>query len=176
MTPTTQAPVVTLSEKIAETVHLNDAQLKAYEQAQAEVDTFREEMETKKYFSDMSEEDTKVLLNFLENDAPWKYTEALGIREVSKEIKESLAKKKGKLFMGATAYEAVAFYLTKVEGNGQTVTAKSIGNIETYLRLLKNVNSARASVAEDNKKLQHLEYVVASRSEGLDPAEAVPTK
>jgi hypothetical protein len=54
------------------------------------------------------------------------------------------------------------------------MTAKSIGDLETYLRLLKNINAARSSVAEDNKKLQHLEYVAASRSEGLDPAEEVP--
>lgn len=165
---TTQAELSIAKEEPL--VQLTDAQVKAYEAAQAEVDAFRKEMETKKYFADMSESDIKVLQNFLLKDAPWKFTESLGIREVNKEIEESL-KKKGKLFMGATAFEAMYFYLSKVEGTGEKVTASSIADLETYLRLLKNINAARSSVAEDNKKLQHLEYVAASRSEGLDPVE-----
>jgi hypothetical protein len=174
MAPTSQTPVISLSDQVAESVQLSDVQAKAFEQAQSELEEFRKEMETKKYFSDMTEKDIKILQSFLLNDAPWKFTESLGIREVNKEIKESLEKKKGKLFMGATAYEAMYFYLSRVEGTGEKVTAKSIGDLETYLRLLKNINAARSSVAEDNKKLQHLEYVAASRSEGLDPAEEVP--
>lgn len=174
MAPTTPTTTTVLPAQDTEVMQLSDVQVKAYETAQAELDAFRKEMETKKYFADMTEKDIKTLQAFLLNDAPWKYMESLGIREVNKEIQESLAKSKGKLFMGATAFEALAFYLSKVDGTGEKVTAKSIGDIETYIRLLKNINAARASVGEDSKKLQQLEYVAASRSEGLDPAEDTP--
>lgn len=153
-----------------ENKELTSIQVAAYEAAQLELDNAKKDLEGKKYYSDLSPEDAKILQNFLLNDATWKFTESLGIREVNREITESLKKKGGKLFMGATAFEAMYFYLSRVEGTGEKVLSSSIPDLETYLRLLKGINAVRASMGEDNKKVQHLEYVAASRSEGLEPA------
>jgi hypothetical protein len=151
---------------------LSDIQVAAYEAAQKELEDAKKEIEGKKYYSDLSAADAIVLQNFLLNDATWKFTESLGIREVNREITESL-KKKGKLFMGATAFEAMYFYLSRVEGAGEKVNSSAIPDLETYLRLLKGINAVRSSMSEDNKRIQHLEYVAASRGEGLEPADEV---
>lgn len=150
-------------------LELTEVQKAAYLSAEKELAEAKKELENKKYYSDLSTEDAKILQNFLLNDATWKFTESLGIREVNREITESM-KKKGKLFMGATAFEAMYFYLSRVEGTGEKVTSTAIPDLETYLRLLKGINAVRSEMNADNKKLQHLEYVTASRSEGLEPA------
>jgi hypothetical protein len=149
-------------------VELNDIQLSALKQAQDELDNLKKELEEKKYYSDLSDKDGKILIKFLEEDAQWKFMECLGINEVSKAINSSIDKSK-KIFMGATAFEALYYYLSKVEGTGKKVNSKSIGDVDTYMRLLKAVNTVRAAASLDNEKLKELEFVVAARAEGIEP-------
>lgn len=149
-------------------LQLTDVQKEAFIQAQKEVDDFEKELSTKKYLVDLSKDDTLVIKNFIEKDAQWKFMESLGIGEVLRELKSS-ADKNGNVFIPAVAVEAIYYYLSKVEGTGNTVNSPSIGSVEVYLRLLKAVNNARSSVAIDNEKKKHLEYILACRAEGLDP-------
>lgn len=149
-------------------LQLTEVQKEAFIQAQKDVDDFDKELATKKYLVDLTKEDVIVIQNFIERDAQWKFMESLGIGEVLKELKTSVDKN-GKVFIPAVAVEAIYYYLSKVEGVGNTVNSASIGTVDVYLRLLKAVNNARSSVATDNEKKKRLEYVLTCRAEGLDP-------
>jgi hypothetical protein len=149
-------------------LQLTDVQKEAFIQAQKDVDEFDKELAAKKYLVDLTKDDVEVIQNFIGNDAKWTFMESLGIGEVLKELKNSVDKS-GKVFIPAVAVEAIYYYLSKVEGTGHKVNASSIGTVEVYLRLLKAINAARTSVANDNEKKKHLEYILACRAEGLDP-------
>jgi hypothetical protein len=148
-------------------ISLTDVQAQALEQAQKDLENFRSELETKKYLADVTGETIKSLLQYVTDEAPWKFTESLGIKEVQKEL-ETCAKN-GKLFMNAISYEALYFYLSKIEGKGQKTNSEAITSLDTYLTVLKSLNVIRNVIAQENEKLKEMEFIVASRSEGLDP-------
>ena len=151
----------------AETVSLTAVQKEALEKAQAELESYRKELEEKKYLADVNPAQIKSILDYVSNEAPWKFTEALGIKEVAKEM-EACAKK-GKLFMNAISFEALYFYLSKIEGTGMSTTSKHISSLEDYLTILKAINVVRNVISHENEKLKEMEFVVASRAEGLEP-------
>jgi hypothetical protein len=103
----------------------------------------------------------------MKNEAPWKFTESLGIKEVQKEL--DACQKSGKLFMNAISYEALYFYLSKMEGKGEHVVSEAIKTLDEYLEILKSINVVRNVIANENEKLKHMEFVVASRAEGIEP-------
>jgi hypothetical protein len=148
-------------------ISLTDVQAQALEQAQKDLENFRSELETKKYLAEVNGETIKSLLQYVTDEAPWKFTESLGIKEVQKEL-EACAKS-GKLFMNAISYEALYFYLSKIEGKGQKTNSEAITSLDMYLTVLKSLNVVRNVIAQENEKLKEMEFIVASRSEGLDP-------
>jgi len=147
---------------------LNQIQKEAYEQAQLELDKFKKDLETKKYLVDLKLEDIKKLEGYISKEAAWKFTEALGIREVVNEL--GVCVTKGKLFMSAISIEALYFYLSRIEGAGDTVNSKFIESVDTYLTILKNINIVRNVIAQENEKLKEMEFITASRREGIDPS------
>jgi len=149
-------------------IQLSEIQVNAYNEAAKKLNDFTAEMETKKYYVELTASDIDVLQGFIKNDAKWKFTESLGIGEITKQLETSVDKS-GKILISAVAIEAIYYYLSKVEGKGQTVDSSSIGNVETYLKLLKGINLARTGINADNEEKKRLEYVVACRAEGLDP-------
>jgi hypothetical protein len=148
-------------------VSLSDVQREALAKAQMELDTFRAELETKKYLADVDAKGIQALAGFMKNEAPWKFTESLGIKEVQKEL--DACQKSGKLFMNAISYEALYFYLSKMEGKGEHVVSEAIKTLDEYLEILKSINVVRNVIANENEKLKHMEFVVASRAEGIEP-------
>ena len=89
-------------------ITLTEVQQKALKEAQEKLDAFSAELETKKYFVDLSDEDIKILMGFITEDAKWKFMEALGIGEVKKELEKSVDKN-GKVFIPAVAIEAIYY-------------------------------------------------------------------
>jgi len=166
MEETTQTTAIDQADTM--NISLSEVQQQAFKVAQEELDKFDKELETKKYLVDLNKADVLILQNFISVDAKWKFMESLGIGEVIKNLAQSVDKN-GKVFINAVALEAIYYYLSKVEGTGSKVDSESIGDVETYLKLLKAVNSARNGVSKDNEEKKRLEYILACRAEGLDP-------
>jgi hypothetical protein len=153
-----------------QSLELTEVQQKLYKEAQDELDKFNHDISTKKYFVDLKKEEIKILQDFIEKDAKWKFMESLGIGEVGKELSKSIDKT-NKAFIPGTAIEAIYYYLSKVEGVGKKVDSSAISDVETYLKLLKAINVARNAISLDTEKQKQLEYALACRAEGLDPSD-----
>lgn len=145
---------------------LNEFQEKALKEAEEKLEKLKTELSSKKYLIDCSKDDIKMLEEFNRVDAPWKFTECLGIVEVKKDLKEAV--KSGKLYINAIAIEAIYYYLSKVEGKGETTNTKSFANIQDYIRVLKAITGSMERVKSDTEKLRNAEFVVAARREGID--------
>jgi hypothetical protein len=170
----TQPKVVELkSAQVADERTLTDIQQEAAKEATAELEALKAELETKKYFMDLTKSEIQILRGFITEDAPWKFMESLGIREVDNQLSKSV-EKNGKAFIDAVTIEAVYYYLSKVEGVGGKVNSPNIGTVDVYLKLLKATNGVRNAVTADNEKLKHLEYVAACRLEGIEPEAIIP--
>lgn len=153
---------------------LTDFQTAALEAAEKELETLRKEVEETKYLVDLSGEDLKDLNNFICENAPWKFTESLGIIEVEKAMKKAV--KDGKLFTDAVAIEAIYYYLSKVEGNGKKTNASAISSIDTYLRILKAITGTIERIKANTERVRQAEFVVASRREGIEPDQSLTSK
>lgn len=152
---------------------LNNFQLAALETAEKELMDLEKEMSSKKYLVDLSKDDVKMLDNFIKTDAPWKFTESLGIIEVEKSLKEAV--KDGKIYTSALAIEAIYYYMSKVEGKGKTPDATSFKKAEDYIRILKGITGAMEKVKIDNEKVKNAQFVVAARREGIEPDSSIET-
>ena len=159
------------SEKIqdmkSEKGELNTFQLKALEDAEKALDKLREETSTKKYLIEMDQTGIDGLLVFIQELAPWKFTEGLGIIEVEKEL--ITCSKKGKLFISGLAIEAIYYYLSKVEGKGKLVTSNLKVTLETYIGFLTPIMQTLEKVKADSALVSEAEFVVSARREGIDP-------
>lgn len=154
-------------EQIQQTQELNQFQQAALEQAEKQLESLKQEISTKKYLVDMKKSDIELLLQFIITDAPWKFTECLGIKEVEKELKQCI--KSGKLFTGAIVIEASYYYLSKVEGKGNSTNTETFSHMEDYLRVLKAITNAIERIKMDSEKVREAEFIVAARREGIEP-------
>ena len=145
---------------------LNEFQLKALKEAEENLEKLRTELEGKKYSIDLKKEDIILLEKFNRLDAPWKFTECLGIVEVEKSLNEAV--KSGKLNINAIAIEAIYYYLSKVEGKGKTTNTETFKDIFDYIRVLKGITNGMESVKADTEKYRNAEFVLAARREGID--------
>lgn len=146
----------------------NEIELAAIEAARKEVEKLRVKSETEKYLIDISDSDANILENFIVSDAEWKYTEALGIQQISYDIEKSRKEKK-KVFLNATAVEAIFYFLSKVTGNGNSVSGNSFKDIGTFIRILKEVSIAIEKIRKNNDALKEAEFQLASREQGIVP-------
>ena len=162
METTTITPVETELSKSP----LTEFQTAALEAAEKELESLKTEIENQKYLVDLKKDDLVSLNTFVAKDAPWKFTEALGIIEVRKET--SKAVKDGKLFTNALTIEALYYYLSKVEGKGETVTGESFKTVDSYISVMKGIISALEKTKADNEKIRQAEFTVAARREGID--------
>lgn len=159
-----------VTQDLAPVSPLNEFQLAALTQAENELEDLRKELSTKKYLLDVEKKDVDLLKAFIANDAPWKFTEALGIVEVTRELD---AIKDGKLFIKALAIEAIYYYMSKVEGTGTLPDGKAFPSITEYLRILKAITIGVERVKADNEKLNNAEFVLAARREGIEPDSSI---
>ena len=137
--------------------------------AEQELEAMRKELGTKKYLIDVKKEDIALLVKFNENDAPWKFTECLGVVEVEKELKN--ATKEGKLYTTAVAIEAMYYYLSKVEGKGKGTNTEAFKDVTDFIRVLKAITNGVDRIKTDNEKFRNQEFVVAARREGINTDE-----
>lgn len=169
MEATTLNPVLDLTqpEAVRELTEIQKNQLVI---AEKDLEDAKAELGKQKYLVDVSKEDIENLSGYITHDAPWKFTEALGIIEVEKELKECA--KKGKLFLSPVAVEAIFYYMSKAEGSGKTVKGTGFKTIDEYLKVLKPLNSVLERIKADQEKVRNAEFRVAALREGINPEEA----
>jgi hypothetical protein len=131
---------------------------------QKEIDSRHKEIETKYYIVQGGAAAGEKLLNFVKNEAQWKFTEAVGIVEMTKEIQKAIDKAKdGKdLFLQVLPLEALWFFINKVEGVGLEKAAYFHEN------LIKPVGEALSRVKNDREKINELMMRQGSLEAGAD--------
>jgi hypothetical protein len=145
----------------------SEIELAAIEDARQDVENIKKELEGKKYLVDLSAEDQEKLELFIAEDAPWTFTESLGIIEASKEISKSRKEKKN-IFVPSTSIEAMYYYLSKTTGRGNNVNnSTAFSNVGEFIRVMKAVSKAIENIRIDNKRIQEAEFVLASREQGV---------
>ena len=160
--------------ELNESSALTDFQKTALDNAEKELVSLRQDLNTKKYLIDLKKEDISLLESFIKKDAAWKFTECLGIIEAEKEL--TAAVKAGKLYIGAIAIEAIYYYMSKVEGAGKNTNTKSFKKVDDYIRVLKGITGAMERVKVDSEKVKNAQFVVAARREGIEPDTSIETK
>lgn len=153
---------------------LTNFQQAALDAAEKDLENLGKELESKKYLVDIDKNGIATLSTFINEDAPWKFTESLGVIEVDKEMQ--IALKKGKLFTSSLAIEAIYYYLSKVEGKGRGTDTKAFSSVEQYTKMLKNITNALERVKADNEKYKQAQFVVAARREGIEPDASITNK
>jgi hypothetical protein len=132
---------------------------------QGELDKLQEELDLKKYIVDGGKTIAQTFLDFIKNEAKWKFTESLGIIQVSKYLEEFLSNSKQKeLMLGPLEVEAIYYFLSRSEGVG-------IESATKCLSMLKAINPAKAHKEEDSKKFEEINFRINSLQHGIDPEE-----
>lgn len=137
-----------------------------HEAADKEWSAAVEEQKTKKYLVNLKKDDIKLLDSYIQNKAPWSGANAFGIVELSKLTKDAVSK--GKLFIDAIAIEAVLHFLNKVEGTGTKSTNSDYTAISLKDAIIE-VLAAKESIKKDADRIAHLQYIVSSYAQGVDP-------
>lgn len=161
-------------EDLVDVNPLSQFQKEALEDAENELEMLRDEIQKKKYLIDLKKEDITMIQKFIVNDAPWKFTECLGIIEVEKDLNDAV--KSGKLYINGVAIEAIYYYMSKVEGKGKETDTSSFTKVEDYIRCLKGITGGLERVKADSEKVRQAEFIVAARREGIEPDESLTTK
>jgi hypothetical protein len=152
---------------------LSDFQQAAFDSAKQDLENLVKELSEKRYLIDFTKDEVAMLDSFIKNDAPWKFTEALGIIEVEKEMKTAM--KQGKLFTTSLAIEAIYFYLSKVDGKGKNTSASTFKKVEDYIKILKGITAGMEKVKADNERVKNAEFILAARKEGIEPDSSIQT-
>lgn len=174
--PIEQLEVVKTEETKTEESPLNKFQQEALKDAEEKLEKMQKDFQAQKYLVDIPKVDIEMLGKFIDKDAPWKFTECLGIKEIEKELIPCI--KKGKLFITAIAVEAIYYYLSKVEGFGNGVfvngtETEAFNSVEEYLRLLKPITSTIERIKADGEKIKQASFIVAARREGIEPDSSI---
>jgi hypothetical protein len=118
------------------------------------IENKQKELETKKYIVEGGEKTASAILNFLNIEAQWKFTEALGVIEATKQIEESAKAintgKTKELLVNSLALEAIYYFLTKVERKGLTDAKQFVNG------LLKPVSDALGRIKQDRDSLDQM--------------------
>ena len=123
-------------------------------QLAAKIEKTSKELETKLYIIQGGEETANHLLDFIKNEAQWKFSEALGIGECVRQYEAAVKNvKTGKIkeiMIPALALEATYYFLTKVEGKGLASANAYVNNI------LKPISDALGRSKADREALDQL--------------------
>ena len=100
--------------------------------------------------------------DFIANEAEWNATEALGIKEVSKQIQK--IKKEGVknqvIYMSALPLEASHYFISKSKGKG-------LKSAEAFIELYKPFDQALSDAKKDVTEIKDLEKQLAAAMQGI---------
>ena len=128
-----------------------------------EVNDLKEKNAKKVYAVKLSADLLTTLIDFIQNDAEWTQTEALGIIEIHKTLLQ--AKKAGvkdnTVFLNALPLEATHYFLSKRKGKG-------LKEAETFISLYKPFTNALEEIKKDAEEIQGLEKELAAAQQGIE--------
>jgi hypothetical protein len=131
-----------------------------------QLDEVNDRIKNRGYLVEGGEKTGLTLVDWITNNASWKFTEAMGVIESVKQIKaaiENIAKGKTKeLMLPNLALEAVYYFISKNEGKG-------LEEANVYHEtLLKPVADALGRAKVDKDKVNSLEFNLASLEQGIE--------
>jgi predicted RND superfamily exporter protein len=120
------------------------------------LDDFEKELDKKEYLIEGGKKIAETIKEFIENNAKWKFTEAIGVLEIIKKIDIFLSGKEKEFMCGPLELEAIYYFLSKHEGVG-------VKGAQDFYDLLKTINQPKGRKDSDAKKYEMLrteiEYV-----------------
>jgi hypothetical protein len=130
------------------------------------INSTTEELAKKVYIIEGKVPTAKNIVNFLQNDAQWKFTESMGILEAVKEVEKTISEvKKGntkEIYFSPLVIEATYYFLTKVEGKG-------LNEAKYYFEeLLKPVSDALSRSKSDREILDQMQRDLATLENALE--------
>lgn len=132
------------------------------ESLESQIKSKKEEIKTKVYAVSFSQELLAKYEGFITNDAEWNSTEALGIKEVSKQIQK--IKKEGVknqvIYMSALPLEASHYFISKGRGKG-------LSSAETFIELYKPFDQALSDAKKDVSEIKDLEKQLGAAMQGV---------
>lgn len=157
----------TATLEVASTKDLQAKQLTTLkQQVEEKIKEKTNEVENKLYIVEGGVKTAEELITFLEKDAQWKFTEAMGVIEAVKEIKKSVEtikkKKATELMFNPLVIEATYYFLTKVEGKGLNEATHYFEN------LLKPVSDALSRSKADRQVIDQMQRDLATLESALD--------
>lgn len=124
----------------------------------------KEEIKSKVYAVSMTEETFSNFCDFMSNKAEWSGTEALGVKEVNKQIdkiKKDGGVKNSVIYLGALPLEASHYFLSKTKGSGLKAA-------EEFLALYKSLDQALSDAKNDAVEIKNLEKELNAAMQGID--------
>jgi hypothetical protein len=118
------------------------------------IENKEKEIATKLYLIEGGAPIADAILDFMENKAQWKFTEALGVVECIRQVteaKNNITKKKTKeLMIHTLPLEAIYYFLTKIEGVGSTEASYFVN------MLLKPISDALGRSKNDREEVDQM--------------------
>ena len=127
------------------------------------LDEKKDELRTKVYALSMTEKTFQNYCDFMKNNAEWSGTEALGVKEVVKElekIKKDGGVKNSVIFLSILPLEASHYFLSKSKGSG-------LASAEKFLEIYKPIDQALNDAKNDVMGLKDLEKEYAAVMQGI---------
>jgi hypothetical protein len=123
----------------------------------------KEEIKNKVYAVTMNDDLFKRYESFIKEDADWNGTEALGIKEINKQIqkiKKEGGIKNSVIFLGALPLEASHYFISKSKGRG-------LKSAEDFIDLYKSFDQAIDDAKNDAREIKSLEKDLAAAMQGI---------
>jgi hypothetical protein len=132
------------------------------ESLESQIQARKEEIRTKVYAITFSQELLAKYEDFINNDAEWNSTEALGIKEVSKQIQKikSEGVKNQVIYMPALPLEASHYFISKGKGKG-------LKSAEIFISLYKPFDQALSDAKKDVSEIKDLEKQLGAAMQGI---------
>jgi len=122
----------------------------------------KDEIQTKVYAVSLNDELLNSYEYFMVNEAEWNATEALGVKEVNKQIQKIKKEgvKSGVVYMPALPLEASHYFISKGKGKG-------LASAETFISLYKPFDQALGDAKKDVAEIKDLEKQLAAAMQGV---------
>lgn len=134
-----------------------------------ELTKLKEKIEKTGYLVEGGEKTAIAVGFWIENNASWKFTEAMGVIEATKQVRKAIEDiKKGKtkeFLLNNLSLEAIYYFVSKKEGKGLEEARNY------YEGLLKPIADGLGRAKHDKDVVKDLEFKLASLENGIDVEE-----
>ena len=136
---------------------------KMVEALRTEVDAFAASLKDKVYPVKVTTALMDVYIDFFETQAEWKGMEALGIIEVSAQLKEARTQPltDGNMFIKNLAIQAMSYFINNVSGS-------RLDKAERFLSMIRPVNDAMRMIKADTDQLNAMNMNLSAAEHGIE--------